>query len=102
MDVYPQPLTRGVEFYHNFKADSLNGGIDHAQINTSLISQAQYEACGGAIVVDLSNHDASEDDMSKSITIEYEYGNTKPCELFCYTYYEKEISIDCEQGRLVL
>lgn len=102
MDVYPQPLTRGVEFYHNFKADSLNGGIDHAQINTCLISQSQYEACGGAIVVDLSNHDASEDDMSKSITIEYEYGNNRACELFCYTYYEKEISIDCEQGRLVL
>lgn len=100
--VYPQPLNRNTEFYRELLADTLNGGIVHSQVNTCQISEYAYQRLGGAIVVDLSRHDAATDDMAQSVLLEYQYAGKVACELLVYCYYEKEVSINAELGNLVL
>lgn len=100
--VYPQPLNRNTEFYRELLADTLNGGIVHSQVNTCQISEYAYQRLGGAIIVDISRHDAATDDMAQSVLLEYQYAGKVACELLVYCYYEKEVSINAELGNLVL
>ena len=80
----------------------MNGGIDSAMLNSSLIDQLQYNSQYGAIVADLSRHNESEDGLAKNVTVQFTNTCERELHFLVHVYYEKSIKVDAELGNIVL
>ena len=96
-------LNTPVEFFKEFKRETLNNGVDDAVLNSSMVDLSQYKSQYGAIVVDLTmNSKEKDDDLSKSYSVTFTNPMILPCSYLCYLYYEATVSINAETGQIVL
>jgi len=96
-------LNTPVEFFNEFKRETLNNGVDTAVLNASMVDLYQYQSQYGAIVVDLTqNSKEKDDDLSKAYSVTFTNSTNLPCSYLCYLYYEATVSINAETGQIVL
>ena len=100
--LYQQNLTMQTQFFDEFKKWTLNNGVDSADINSCMIDLDQYGSAYGAIVCDLTKHAESEDDLSKSYSIDFRNNTTKTCGYITMLISEATISQNVETGQIVL
>jgi len=82
-------------------SQSINGGLCLG-MSSGLISQMDHDSAYGFIVVDLSRHDQSVDSVSKSVQVQFTNAGTMACDYVCIIEYEKSISVDIENGAIVI
>jgi len=99
--VYHSNLNKSADFFREFQNMTLNGGAASAT-NGSLVDFKQYLSQYGAIVVDLTRHTESVDDLAKNVTVQFRNNTKLTCSYIVYLYYEKQISINAELGNLVI
>jgi len=101
--LFQTPLKENaLEYYDRFKQWTLNNGHDSAEINSSAVSLEQYKSLYGAIVIDLTKHDQSEDDLSKSYAIEFRNNTEQVCSYLTMIYYSATISQNVESGIIIV
>jgi hypothetical protein len=101
--IYEQNQNYNFENYLHevYPCGAINGGLTLG-MNSGLISQHDFDTAYGMVVVDLSRHLPSEDDISRSVSIQFTNKNRFPIDVICLIVYEKELTIDCELGALVI
>ena len=101
--LYNTNLNTPVEFFNEFKRETLNNGVDTAVLNASKVDLEQYKSQYGAIVVDLTqNSKEKDDDLSKSYSVTFTNPTKLSCSYLCYLYYEATVSVNAETGQIVL
>ena len=101
--LYNTNLNTPVEFFNEFKRETLNNGVDTAVLNASKVDLDQYKTQYGAIVVDLTqNSKEKDDDLSKSYSVTFTNPTKLSCSYLCYLYYEATVSVNAETGQIVL
>ena len=101
--MYPEPKTYR---YLNFLEESHGGNsIDGALVNSlssGLLSQHDYDTTYGVVVVDLSRHDVSQDDIAKSVSVSFNNGSVVTMDYICIISYARQLNVNIETGSLVL
>ena len=101
--LYPEPKTYR---YLNFLEESHGGNsIDGALVNSlssGLLSQHDYDTTYGVVVVDLSRHDVSQDDIAKSVSVSFNNGSVVTMDYICIISYARQLNVNIETGSLVL
>ncbi len=102
LPLYQTALKFQHQFYDEFKRWTLNNGVDTADINSCMVDLDQYASQYGAIVCDLTKHAESEDDLSKSYSVEFKNNTNLTCSYICMLFYEATISQNVETGQIVV
>ena len=101
--IYPEPKTYR---FLNFLEESHGGNsIDGSLVNSlsgGLLNQHDYDTTYGVVVIDLSRHDVSQDDIAKSVGIQFTNLSPVAMDYICLIEFQREININCESGSLVL
>ena len=101
--IYPQNQQYNFENYLHevYPCGAINGGLSSG-MNSGLIAQHEWDTSYGMVVVNLERHLPSEDDVSRSVSIQFTNRNTHTIDVICLLEYEKELSVDVELGALVI
>jgi hypothetical protein len=102
-NVYSQAKTFNFEKFLDESRTSLsiNGGLCLG-MSSGLISQFDHDSAYGMITVDLSRRDQSADSISKSVQVSFTNSGAYACDYICIIEYEKSISVDVENGAIVI
>ena len=79
--------------------NSLCGGLDTG-LNSGTISEYEYENNYKYFVVDLSHHPKEDDDVAKSILVQFTNLNRQNLDYRVHVVYERSLTIDVEKGIL--
>ena len=82
-------------------SNAINGGLVTGLCN-GLISQYDHDSLYGYVIVDLKRHDASEDNISKSVQLQFTNASPFTCDYIVHIEYEKQLNLDVELGTLIL
>jgi len=90
------------EFYReNFGINAPNGnGVD--ALRAGLIDEDDYNAGYGFIYVNLERHLASSDDLPVSVDVIFTNDSVNIMSYNTYIFYEKEFSLDCVTGKILV
>ena len=80
---------------------SINGGLCIG-MSSGLISQLDHDSGYGFITIDLSRRDQSVDSVSKSVQVQFTNSGSLATDYVCIIEYEKSISVDIENGAIVI
>ena len=84
------------------QCNCLNGGLDLG-ISNGLISQSDWENGYGFVFVNLDRKDSqANDDISRTIQVQYTNGSNVPIDYFWIVGFERTISINTSTGSLVI
>ena len=100
--IYQQNKVYNFENYlDECRGNSINGALAHG-LNSGLLSQYDHDSLYGYVVVDLKRHNASDDDISKSVQLQFKNNSKYTMDYIVHIEYEKQINLDCELGSLVM
>lgn len=80
--------------------NSINGGLSHGLINTS-ISRSDWETIYGVVSINLQRHSEAEDAVQKSVTVSFTNSSRKRMSYVMYLEFQRSIQIDVDKGTLV-
>ena len=79
--------------------NSLCGGLDTG-LNSGLISEYDYENNYKYFVVSLERHAKEDDDVAKSVLVQFTNLNKFAMDYRVHIVYERSLTVDCEKGTL--
>lgn len=86
---------------------SYMGGIDgnpksELGLKSGLISEADWQKAYRFIYVNLSNKNEAEDEVPRSLTVSFTNKCKAALDFYIFLFYEKEVSVDCATGQLII
>jgi len=101
-NVYAQNIQYSYENYlETFQSDNaINGGLQRG-LNNGLISQVDWESSYG-YRVDVSRMEKVNDNAQQQITVLFTNNSAFTMDYLCLVFYEKNMILDCEQGKIAV
>lgn len=92
---------------HWLEQISYMGGIDgnpksELGVKSGLISEADWQKAYRFLYVNLTNKNEAEDEVPRSVTISFTNRCKKNLDFYIFLFYEKEVSVDCATGQLII
>jgi hypothetical protein len=101
--IWQKPLTYRYDAFlrEQFGVNAPNGnGVEGLRVG--LIDEDDYNSGYGYIYVNLERHLASSDDLPVSVDVQFQTNYVQSLSYNCFIFFEKEFSLDCSNGKILV